>query len=217
MKGKKGDADVTLTWIPATILIIFIMGISLFLGGSAWGSEKIRNLFGGKQVTVQETDFSETARIEQLAAILNSPVEFENKEVTVQDLILLSIDPYIKEDIFPKLKVSDIDDIYTVNDKELFILAGILQYKDGTLVNNEEEKIGKIQEVLSYIDKCRDYVIKIPQGYLYRVGGEQGFLKDTTFAPFKGEYEAFLSTPVNLIIEYKGYQIKVEYREREIC
>ncbi|MFW5846810.1 MAG: hypothetical protein ACOCUU_01500 [Nanoarchaeota archaeon] len=90
--NKKSQVGSTLTWLPATMLIFFIMLLYILGTGMLVGDEKSKDipLVPGEskfnELSISELSF-EVYLQRQLISFLNSPVVFEGEQMQVKDLI----------------------------------------------------------------------------------------------------------------------------------
>jgi hypothetical protein len=209
MINKKSQISTTLTWFVGIIIIFFI--IILFITASIVlaGQKKVSNIkvLG---ISGEEDRYSfESLRVQRsLSSFLNSQVRISDTPKEIEDLILESLDPYLKVDSINSLQdMNNLANVRAQLGKEFFS-ANQLELKDEILFK-------KSQEVLNNF--CSEYMLRVPQGIVF--SGKTDFVLDSEFES-SGWKEILISdwTPwAEIQLPYKDKMIKIKFKELKQC
>ena len=212
--NKKGSVGTTLTWFVALFIIVFVMVLFIFLSTVLAGKKFLPFVGEGRSEIdlFVNSDYLATQR--DTLVLLKEDVEFDGKNMSIKDATLLIMGPYLKSDVFSKLEVSDINDLYLKRESlspETLISGGVV-YIDGKAVK-EEEYFELINNSLK--DDCFEYIFRFPLGYVYNLGKRESYGYGSP--PGLSEYDILLGQPFIISIPYQEHMINIKLQSRKIC
>lgn len=231
---KKSQIAAGLSWFIGFIIIFFILvmfsSFSIYLK-----SEKIVTGEENK-ISLGQTDV-DFIRSEMLIAILDTPIN--DKEKTIRDILLESVDPYLEYErrINGKTPLEqlkhislgdDINDLYRglpgyPHSNELIVnMNTFYDNREGKEAKEKERVLRKeIKKVLGKV--CEDYLVKIPQGFISE--NTKGFISENTQGFSTKWYDIKDNKQlrdrwkpwVEIEIPYKGHEIRIKYTMLKKC
>ncbi len=208
--NKKADIGATITWMAAFFVIVFILLILYLLPTTLLFATK----GGVGKIGVKFEEQENLIVTENQISYLMTPLKFEDKDEKVEDLFLMMQDPYLNKEFLEKINVYD----NNINDLNLY-LAGISQETlisygiNEDVENKNKEIIKELNKIFN--DPCRDYIIKLPSGYLVKQRGEE-MIKADYIDYLSDEYLSFFGIS-KIKFWYKNYPIEIIYMERIYC
>lgn len=205
--NKKAVVGSGMTWVVATIMVFFILVIFLAVT-YLFNSHKNSIDFENKAL---ESKLESFRAQEVLIQKLNSFVEYKGEKYVLEDFILKTFEPYLKDDEFMQsYDIYDLDSF--VNQKELFTKFYIRNNFKGDFSREEQEKFAVIKQALD--DECYDFILKTPFAAFYQLGDAQGFGRNNAFqVESNWNFNSFTS----LKIPYGRYLIKLNFKIKEKC
>lgn len=194
MKKRKAQEASTLTWVVASIAILFMLIIYSAFAGVLFFQK------GGP--TIFSVDKGEEGFIltKNLINLLNTPVNQAEADANLIDEIKSSLDVYIDNEMIMNNLNGDINLLRLNKEtlgKELLISAAD---KEKQLKKDIEETIGSF---------CEQYIFEIPNIKVDTSGTNQQEKSEVLVADFAKEI--ILSAP------YKGQTIQIKYRQSKNC
>ncbi len=224
-KNKKAQIGSTLVWVVATFIILFIMiiylfGVGLLTAKSALVNtvKKITGFFSKDQISVIDQ-----GTIQSFFAFMNTKVNYNDKEIKVKELLIISASNYnsIKDSkgngLIDKYGIKTLDEPSdTLKNKMLlqdFNENDWKKYVD--YENDDQNKMSPIlvKELTSY---CGEFYFSIPQGIVTNSGLKIRSTIGDVFSnswPRSDEFIPTISYPI--IIGNSNYEIK--FRMLKTC
>jgi len=206
--NKKGQVGITINWVPATIIVFFIMLVFVLMATSAAGKRQLNQ----NDISLIKGGFIELENQNILFVFLKDRVLVDGGYVNVLEQILNLTEPYFDSELREFIKLEDINEINVYN---FNALSRETKLKLGIDFEKEQKIIKILQE--NFDDTCYDYVLKFPFGYFYRFGDEKKFVRDLDASGISKEVGIALGEYSVVSIPYNGENVEIKLKSRYTC
>ncbi|MEK6875729.1 MAG: hypothetical protein AABX30_03525 [Nanoarchaeota archaeon] len=204
--NKKAQIASGITWIPAVLIIVFIL--VLFLSFSYFFTSK-KNSINLNQDAILENNFESFLARNILFQKINGQIEYEGEKFEFLNFFLMTLDSYLNDQTFVNnFNLSNLDEMQIK--KSEFIEFRKRNNLDADFIREEQKKFGIIKNYLD--DKCYVYLLKTPLSNFYNINGG-GFGKEPVSQIEGYNFNSFFE----LEVPYRGKSIKLNFRTKKIC
>lgn len=222
--GKKAQVGATLTWFVAFMIIIFIVIVFFAAVGYLSSTKGTFKVIPGEKV---KSDLNAQKR---LLDILEMPVEVSiqgvDKIISVNDAIVLSLEPFITEEILSKVD-GDVNKIYNSGYFESILASQLNEAKakenEGAIndIKNSEEILRAIKTKID--SPCRKYFLILPHGAIFKLSdvAEENNINLGRNKVLSPDASGAEHSKAEVVIPYKkgdkNYNLEIKYQESEAC
>lgn len=216
----RGQVGLYLPWVVGFLIIFFII-VFLNIGSGAIAGQKRVLIFGGGSDEIILKKYQGNLDIRRdLISFLNSPVEYEDGNAEIIDVILVSLDNYFEIKSAQSGKVSLMD---------VYGIEGLSEIKPlkAEAEGFDKDEIAKLEVdnqifagliVKELRKRCERFYLLIPQGLI----NENGLLASEDVLGqdiLRNEEEQLMywTRTVEFPFYYKGYNFEIKYRQLKEC